>query len=64
VADQEVDGIQNEVAAMRANADQAAATMREQARIMWAYFDGLVDAGFTYDEAMSLVRDWQQLSYE
>jgi len=53
----------DDLAALRANVDQAIASATEVGRALAAHFNALVDAGLTRDEALSLTRDWQHLCW-
>jgi predicted trehalose synthase len=47
-----------EIARMRAEADQSRESMKDFAGILRGFFDGLVSAGFSEDQALSLVQTW------
>ncbi len=48
-----------QLAALKANVDQAVMGAAEIARAVGAYFNSLLAQGFTRDEALTLTRDWQ-----
>lgn len=49
-----------QLAALRANIDQAVAASAEVARSVAAYFNALTAAGFSRPEALALTCRWQQ----
>jgi len=48
----------DEFARLRAEADQARRGMQDFATQTWAYYSGLVDAGFTESQAIRLTGQW------
>jgi hypothetical protein len=45
------------IARLRAEMDQARAGMTEFAGALWGFYSGLVDAGFTPEQAMTLTSE-------
>jgi cyclopropane fatty-acyl-phospholipid synthase-like methyltransferase len=50
--------IKDQLAAMRAEMDQAKEASREVASTMWMFYSSLCDEGFDSGEAMQLVITW------